>query len=79
MKIFKRWFQAIPLAVGSFLSIASVLFMVKFVRGVDLQQIDYMLEYPEDYLIPSLCLSFLLCLIGVPLVYYGLEKLEKNS
>jgi len=74
----KNWLKTLPLAIGSFLSIASVLFMVRFVRSVEVDNFKYMFEYPAEFL-PSLIISFLLCILGVPLVYRGLELLEKSS
>lgn len=64
--------KSIPLTIGIFLSIFCVISLVEFIRALDFSDLEYTLDYLH-YLILAIVTGF----TGLPLVFYGVEKLHK--
>lgn len=71
MSMFSRYLR---FAVGIMLTIACVLFMVEFIRGLDFEDIEYSLRE-----LPNLGLCIVTGLIGIPLVLSELSKMDNKS
>ncbi|MFL0798781.1 MAG: hypothetical protein K6L73_14965 [Cellvibrionaceae bacterium] len=65
----------IQFTIGAMLSIAFVIFLIEFVRGIDFEGVEYFLE-----VWPFLAISLILGSAGIPLVLFGIENVtSKNS
>jgi hypothetical protein len=61
--------KALPLTAGTFLSLLCIISLIEFVRGVDFLDLTYIWE-----VIPYFITSLISGLIGIPMFFYGLEK-----
>jgi hypothetical protein len=66
--------KALPLTVGTFFSLLCIISLIEFVRNLD----AFDLSYTVDYL-PFLALSIVSGFIGIPLFFFGLEKMANKA
>lgn len=62
--------KALPLTVGTFLTLLCIISLIEFVRGVDFLDLSYIWD-----VMPYFITSLISGLIGIPMFFYGLEKL----
>lgn len=65
--------KSLPLTIGVFLSIFCVLSLIEFIKAIDFSDLEYIIENLH-YLVLALFTGF----TGLPLVFYGVEKLQKQ-
>jgi hypothetical protein len=65
--------KSIPLTIGVFLSIFCVISLIEFIKAIDFSDLGYALDYLH-YLFLAVITGF----TGLPLVFYGVEKLQKQ-
>ena len=61
--------KALPITAGTFLTLLCIISLIEFVRGVDFLDLSYIWDV-IPYFITSLISGF----IGIPMFFYGLEK-----
>ncbi len=66
--------KALPLTVGTFFSLLCIISLIEFVRNFDVFDLGYTVDY-----LPFLALSIVSGLIGIPLFFFGLEKVANKA
>ncbi len=66
--------KSLPLTVGTFFSLLCIISLIEFVRNFDVFDFSYTLEA-----LPFLVLSVVSGFVGIPLFFYGLEKITDKS
>jgi hypothetical protein len=67
--------KSLPITVGTFFSLLCIISLIEFVRNIDAFDFSYTVEA-----LPFLALSVVSGFIGIPLFFYGLEKVaDKNG
>ncbi len=65
--------KSIPLTLGVFLSIFCIISLIEFIRAIDFSDLEYTVDYLHYFV-----LAVLSGFTGLPLVFYGIEKLQKQ-
>ena len=71
--MFKFWLKCIPLTLGIILSIASTLFLIDFVRGVELELGNFRINSEQ---ILDLIAALFIGSLGVPITVHGIKQIE---
>lgn len=66
--------KSLPLTVGTFFSLLCIVSLIEFVRSFDVFDFSFTVEA-----LPFLALSVVSGFIGIPLFFYGLEKLSGKN
>ena len=74
----KFWVSCIPLVVGIFFSLASVLFLISFERRINYDWEWQYFEILSEGGLP-LIFSIVSAFIGIPLTAFSIKKLEQSD
>ncbi len=66
--------KSLPLTVGVFFSLLCIVSLIEFVRAFDVFDLSYTIEALQ-----FLALSIISGFVGIPLFFYGLEKLTGKA